>query len=105
MHKHLPMPYPTAEVWDWQLQGACRGHDSAVYFHPDGERGHARENRERNAKKVCATCPVLQQCREHALSVHEPYGIWGGMTETERAKYVRSLRKRSNRMPAVANAS
>ena len=64
MHKHLPMPYPTAEVWDWQLQGACRGHDSAVYFHPDGERGHARENRERNAKKVCATCPVLQQCRD-----------------------------------------
>lgn len=69
MHKHLPMPYPTAEVWDWQLQGACRGHDSAVYFHPDGERGHARENRERNAKKVCETCPVLQQCREHALSI------------------------------------
>lgn len=105
MHKHLPMPSPTTEVWDWQMQGACRGHDSAVYFHPDGERGHARENRELNAKKVCAGCPVLQQCRDHALSVHEPYGIWGGMTETERAEYVRSLRKRSNRIREVVHAS
>ncbi len=68
MHKHLPMPYPTAEVWDWQLQGACRGHDSAVYFHPDGERGHARENRERNAKKVCATCLYSSS----AANTHSP---------------------------------
>lgn len=105
MHKHLPMPYPSADTWDWQLQGACRGHDSAVFFHPDGERGHAREDRERNAKSVCASCPVLQQCREHSLAVHEPYGIWGGMTETERAEYVRSLRKRGARVRAVAEAS
>lgn len=25
MHKHLPMPYPTAEVWDWQLQERAAG--------------------------------------------------------------------------------
>lgn len=23
-------------------------------------------------------------CREHALSTHEPYGVWGGMSEEER---------------------
>jgi WhiB family redox-sensing transcriptional regulator len=24
------------------------------------------------------------QCREHALRVREPYGVWGAMTEDER---------------------
>ena len=36
------------------------------------------------AKAICATCPVLRSCQEHALSVREPYGIWGGMSEHER---------------------
>ena len=25
-------------------------------------------------------------CRQHALKVHEPYGIWGGLSESERAQ-------------------
>ena len=35
---HL-LPGPTADLWDWQLQGACRGENSDVFYHPDGERG------------------------------------------------------------------
>jgi WhiB family redox-sensing transcriptional regulator len=26
----------------------------------------------------------MQECREHALRVQEPYGTWGGLTEDER---------------------
>ena len=26
----------------------------------------------------------MQSCREHALSVREPYGVWGAMTADER---------------------
>ena len=33
---------------------------------------------------MCATCPVIINCREHALATHEPYGVWGGLTEEER---------------------
>jgi WhiB family redox-sensing transcriptional regulator len=58
--------------------------DSSVFFPPDGERGRARAQREQNAKKWCRSCPVLEQCRTHALAVGEPYGIWGGMSEAER---------------------
>ncbi len=36
------------------------------------------------AKAVCQVCPVQGECREYALSIKEPYGIWGGLTETER---------------------
>ncbi|HAM24406.1 MAG TPA: WhiB family transcriptional regulator, partial [Actinobacteria bacterium] len=40
------LPGPNADLWDWQLEGACRGLDSAVFFHPEGERGSARARRE-----------------------------------------------------------
>lgn len=33
---------------------------------------------------MCAACPVVAQCRSHALEVREPYGVWGGLTEAER---------------------
>ena len=78
------LPGPIADMWDWQRLGACRGRDSAQFFHPDGERGPARSRREARAKAVCLACPVLEMCRRHALAVQEPYGIWGGLSESER---------------------
>lgn len=75
---------PAAEAWDWQLHGSCRGLESTVFFHPEGERGRARAARVRRAKEICDSCPVLDRCRSYALAVGEPYGVWGGMSEDER---------------------
>ena len=55
-----------------------------MFFHPDGERGPRRRNRENTAKAICASCPVIVACRQHALAVQEPYGIWGGLSEDDR---------------------
>ncbi|MFT0762436.1 WhiB family transcriptional regulator [Scrofimicrobium sp. R131] len=82
------LPGPLMEKWDWQYDGVCRDLDTEMFFHPEGERGAARRRRAAAAKAICATCPVLEQCREHALSAREPYGIWGGMTEEERRIYL-----------------
>jgi len=82
------LPGTNSDVWDWQLAGRCRGLDSAVFFHPDGERGPSRRRRERAAKAICRSCPVRAQCAAHALAVHEPYGVWGGMSENERARLI-----------------
>jgi WhiB family transcriptional regulator, redox-sensing transcriptional regulator len=78
------LPGPNADLWDWQLHAACRRQGSELFFHPEGERGPARTARERAAKAVCARCPVVRECRAHALRVREPYGVWGGMSEEER---------------------
>lgn len=78
------LPGPNADFWDWQLHSACRGLDSDIFYHPDGERGMARERRVLNAKAICAACPVLTQCRDHALKSREPFGVWGGLSEEER---------------------
>lgn len=78
------LPGPNADLWDWQLHAACRGMSSSYFFHPEGERGPARARREAKAKAICSRCPALLECRRHALQVHEPYGIWGGLSESER---------------------
>ena len=78
------LPGPIEAAWDWQLRGACRGMDSAVFFHPDGERNPSRERRTAAAKEVCAHCPVVKPCREFALRTREQFGVWGGLAEAER---------------------
>lgn len=78
------LPDPVAESWSWQLQAACRDVSNAVFFHPENERGNARALREEQAKAVCRRCPVMTLCREYALNVAEPYGVWGGLGEHER---------------------
>ena len=89
-------PEPVAALWEWQFQGLCRTTNPDIFFHPEGERGPSRRRREARAKAICEQCPVLRECREHALAVHEPYGVWGGMTEEERDEvYRRSARPRT----------
>lgn len=88
------LPGPVAEIWDWQLQAACRGQDSGVFFHPEGERGAARARRESNAKAWCHVCPVRSECLDQALASREPYGVWGGLGESERADMLRARGQR-----------
>jgi WhiB family redox-sensing transcriptional regulator len=78
------LPGPRSDKWEWQLLGACRAHDTDLFFHPEGERGPNRSNREASAKAICAGCPVIVECREAALAAREPYGVWGGLSEHER---------------------
>ncbi|MRJ77914.1 WhiB family transcriptional regulator [Aeromicrobium sp. SMF47] len=78
------LPMPIQETYEWQYDGACRGADPETFFSPDAERGPRRRARESAAKALCAVCPVVQQCLEHALAVREPYGVWGGLTINER---------------------
>lgn len=78
------LPGPADYAWQWQRYGACRGMDSGVFYHPDGERNPSRARRTARAKEVCSKCPVMAVCREFALSTHEPFGVWGGLSEAER---------------------
>jgi WhiB family redox-sensing transcriptional regulator len=80
---------------DWPSHAACRGLDTEQFFHPENERGPRRLARERAAKAVCARCPVIDACAEQALRLREPYGIWGGLSETERDEILARRRRAS----------
>ena len=79
------LPAPRAEEWQWQTLARCRGMDSAIFFTCDDESRRGQTRREAKAKQLCAECPVLRRCRDHALDVGEAFGIWGGLSASERA--------------------
>lgn len=89
------LPSAHTDNWEWQLLGSCRSYDSAVFFHPEAERGRARARREAAAKAICRGCPVLAACRNHALTTREPYGVWGGLSEGEREALLRDGQRRA----------
>jgi WhiB family redox-sensing transcriptional regulator len=78
------LPAPREGDWDWQIDAACRGTDTATFYHPENERGPSRARRERVAKAICADCPVVEPCLRWALATREPYGVWGGLSVEER---------------------
>lgn len=75
---------------DWSDLAACRGSEGSLFFSPEvTERKDDRVEREQLAKKLCASCPVREDCLEAALQRHESYGIWGGLNELERRAFQR----------------
>ncbi len=86
----------------WMDDAACKGR-MQLFFETPGERPERRARREARARKVCAGCPVLAECRQTARRNGEN-GFWGGESEEERALAgypPRSISRRS--VQAAAN--
>ena len=83
---------------DWRDSAACRTESPRLFFGPDDEREGARLVREALAKAVCSACPVRVPCADFARNSGQKAGIWGGLTEDERA------RERRRRMRRAASA-
>lgn len=67
-----------------------------MFFGPDGERQPERDLREARSKALCADCPVRVDCLNYALSRPEKYGVWGGLSEEERAAERRRRMRRAS---------
>jgi len=78
---------------DWMLQARCLDADPEAFFPEKG--GSTRE-----AKRICAACPVREECLEYALENDERFGIWGGLSERERRRAKRVSGARVNRLTA-----
>ena len=67
---------------DWRDLAACRGVDPDLFF-PVGTTGPSLDQVEQ-AKAICRSCPVIEDCLRFALSTQQEYGIWAGTTSEER---------------------
>lgn len=76
----------------WQQFGTCRTVGEGLFFSSEAENATARRSRVRAAKQICAGCPVLARCRAYALGNKEEFGVWGGLSETERRGLLLGLR-------------
>ena len=72
---------------NWRARAACRGTDPELFF-PIGRDDVDRPEIDA-AKEICAGCPVLDDCLDYALATHQPDGIWGGLTTSERQRLAR----------------
>ena len=64
----------------WQDKAACKSANSDIFF-------SGVASRIQMAKKICETCPVVQDCLEFAIrnDDFEPH-VYGGMTGAERRR-------------------
>lgn len=74
---------------EWMAEAACRGADPELFF-------PSRGDPTREAKAICWSCRVREECLEYALANGEKHGLWGGMSERQR-RSVRRDRRRSQR--------
>jgi WhiB family redox-sensing transcriptional regulator len=64
---------------EWTQDALCAETDPEAFFPEKG--GSTRD-----AKNICVSCDVKEQCLEYALKNDERFGIWGGLSERERRK-------------------
>lgn len=69
----------------WVEQAVCASTDPEQFFPEKG-------NRNREAKQMCAQCPVRKDCLGYALDRNEQHGIWGGYSDRERRQLRRDKR-------------
>lgn len=65
-----------ADATAWRMKAKCAG-QGALFFD---------DACEQRAKRICAACPVMVECIEHALNRPERHGVWGGKTVKERRR-------------------
>jgi len=91
MPRTKPAPTPT----DWYDDAACRDADTELFF-PVSD-AHAAD-----AKAICASCPVREDCLEFALETRSPEGVWGGLTPIERHRLIRRRQKAARKARTAA---
>lgn len=73
----------------WKERAACQGEDPRLWFpNEDGQRHYERRVRKITAKAraICERCPVQGECLGFAIDTDTRYGMFGGLTERERAE-------------------
>ena len=70
----------------WTLDAAC-SQIPGDYWFPDDTATATK------AKRVCATCPVIEQCREYAARTNQRTGIWAGVKAKSIKRSMRGVRK------------
>jgi WhiB family transcriptional regulator, redox-sensing transcriptional regulator len=70
---------------EWMARGSCRDEPPSTFFPTDGV-GVER------ARRICADCPVASPCLEYALRNRIDHGVWGGASERQRRRILRTRR-------------
>ena len=74
---------PAGDIEDedrpWRSDAACKDQSALLWYPQLGSTMKA-------GREVCATCPVVAQCLEHAIGAYEREGCWGGTSDRQRRR-------------------
>lgn len=82
-----PMPWQKED--DWRDLAECLNSPYDMFF---PEKGQSTKE----AKKICSTCMVREECLQWALDNDERFGIWGGTSQQERKRIKRQQSRMQN---------
>ena len=71
-------------VW---AAAACIDVDPEVFFPPPTDRLANVA-----AVEICKRCPITTECLQEAIDIDARFGVWGGLTETQRAQRFHGVR-------------
>lgn len=69
------------EKQPWIVLAACRDVESSVFFAAVG-----MGDQYGSARRICATCAVVDACLEYAMKNEIYEGMWGGMSPNQRRR-------------------
>ena len=78
----------------WMSHGNCAHRDPSMFFPSDGVGVEI-------ARKACEGCPVKTQCLEYAIAERIDHGVWGGCSERERRRIIRSRQTKPADQPVA----
>jgi WhiB family redox-sensing transcriptional regulator len=83
-----PELLPTFPFLEWHRKAACLGWPERLFFGAEDPevRPPITMNEIKQARRVCNTCPVYDNCLVHALTKREEFGIWAGTTGRTRKR-------------------
>ena len=55
-----------------------------IFYPEDYPDPIVRKQATKTAKALCKTCPVMSECLTYALESNERFGVWGGLSASER---------------------
>ena len=64
--------------------------DPETWFSDRSRGGQSRVRDRREAARLCEGCPVIRECLEYAVATRQSYGVWGGVSERDRAVLMRA---------------
>jgi WhiB family redox-sensing transcriptional regulator len=95
----------------WEYEANCYNADQSLFFGDDWDDAPRSKHSSRRTKAqtaqalaICASCPVLAECREWGIVSGIPFGIVGAMSEAQRQQE-RKRRGLINRLPNGRGAS
>lgn len=81
----------------WREDAACAEipWEYVYWFFGEGDELAVHEQHER-ARMICYLCPVQLECLSYWLDTGEEFGIWGGLTVSQRKRYLTPMLRKKN---------